>query len=37
VLLKETGMAAIWPDMLYLSSFAFVTLAIATPLFKRTL
>jgi len=37
VLLKETGMAAIWPDMLYLSIFAFVTLAIATPLFKRTL
>jgi ABC-2 type transport system permease protein len=37
VLLKETGMAAIWPDMVYLSVFAFVTLGIATPLFKRTL
>jgi ABC-2 type transport system permease protein len=37
VLLKETGMAAIWPDMAYLSIFAFVTLAVATPLFKRTL
>jgi len=37
ILLKETGMAAIWPDMLYLSIFAFVTLAVATPLFKRTL
>jgi ABC-2 type transport system permease protein len=37
VLLKETGMAAIWPDMLYLSLFAFITLAVATPLFKRTL
>jgi ABC-2 type transport system permease protein len=37
VLLKETGMAAIWPDMIYLSIFAFVTLAVATPLFKRTL
>ncbi len=37
VLLKETGMAAIWPDMAYLSLFAFVTLAVATPLFKRTL
>ena len=37
VLLKETGMAAIWPDMLYLSIFAFITLAVATPLFKRTL
>jgi ABC-2 type transport system permease protein len=37
ILLKETGMAAIWPDMLYLSLFAFITLAVATPLFKRTL
>ena len=37
VLLKETGMAAIWPDMVYLSIFAFITLAVATPLFKRTL
>jgi ABC-type multidrug transport system permease subunit len=37
ILLKETGMAAIWPDMVYLSIFAFVTLAVATPLFKRTL
>src|SRR5271169_2662864 len=37
ILLKETGFAAIWPDMLYLTIFAFVTLAVATPLFKRTL
>ena len=37
LLLKETGLAAIWPDMLYLSIFAVVTLAIAVPLFKRTL
>jgi ABC-2 type transport system permease protein len=37
ILLKETGMAAIWPDMVYLSIFAVVTLAVATPLFKRTL
>jgi ABC-2 type transport system permease protein len=37
ILLKETGMAAIWPDMAYLSLFAFITLAVATPLFKRTL
>ena len=37
ILLKETGMAAIWPDMLYLSIFAVVTLGVATPLFKRTL
>ena len=37
LLLKETGLAAIWPDMLYLSLFAIITLSIATPLFKRTL
>ena len=37
LLLKETGLRAIVPDMIYLSIFAFVTLAIATPLFKRTL
>jgi len=37
ILLKETGLAAIWPDMVYLSIFAFVTLAVATSLFKRTL
>ena len=37
ILLKETGFAAIWPDMLYLTIFAFITLAVATPLFKRTL
>src|SRR5450432_1405442 len=37
LLLKETGFAAIWPDMMYLSLFAIVALAIATPLFKRTL
>jgi ABC-2 type transport system permease protein len=37
LLLKEAGLVAIWPDMLYLSTFAFITLGIATPLFKRTL
>jgi ABC-2 type transport system permease protein len=37
LLLKETGLSAIVPDMIYLSIFAVVTLAIATPLFKRTL
>src|SRR5271165_1290552 len=37
ILLKEAGFAAIWPDMAYLSIFAFITLAVATPLFKRTL
>ena len=37
LLLKETGLVAIWPDMLYLTLFAVITLSIATPLFKRTL
>lgn len=37
LLLKETGLSAIVPDMIYLSIFGVVTLAIATPLFKRTL
>jgi ABC-2 type transport system permease protein len=37
LLLKETGFAAIWPDLVYLSVFAIVTFSIAVPLFKRTL
>jgi ABC-2 type transport system permease protein len=37
LLLKETGLGAIIPDMIYLSLFAAVTLAAAVPLFKRTL
>jgi ABC-2 type transport system permease protein len=37
LLLKEAGLVAIWPDMIYLSIFAVVTLSIAVPLFKRTL
>ena len=37
LLLKETGFAAIWPDIMFLSIFAVVTLGIAIPLFKRTL
>jgi ABC-2 type transport system permease protein len=37
LLLKETGLGAIVPDMVYLSIFATVTLAAAVPLFKRTL
>jgi ABC-2 type transport system permease protein len=37
LLLKETGLAAIVPDMIYLSIFAVITLALAVPLFKRTL
>ena len=37
LLLKETGLAAVVPDMIYLSIFAIVTLSIATPLFKRSM
>jgi len=37
LLLKETGLGAIVPDMIYLSIFAVITLALATPMFKRTL
>jgi len=37
LLLKEAGIGAIVPDILYLSIFAVVTLSIAVPLFKRTL
>jgi ABC-2 type transport system permease protein len=37
LLLKETTLAAVWGDMLYLGIFAAVTLGIAIPLFKRTL
>ena len=37
LLLKESGFLAIVPDMIYLGIFGTVALAIATPLFKRTL
>ncbi len=37
LLLKEAGFVAIWPDIMYLSIFAVVTLGLAVPLFKRTL
>ncbi|HTS06298.1 MAG TPA: ABC transporter permease [Candidatus Eisenbacteria bacterium] len=37
LLLKETSLSAVWGDMLFLSIFAAATLAIAIPLFKRTL
>jgi len=37
LLLKETNLSAVWGDMLYLTIFAALTLAIAIPLFKRTL
>ena len=37
LLLKESGLSAVLPDMIYLTLFAVVTLAVAVPLFKRTL
>jgi len=37
VLLKGVGIAAIWPDLLYLSGFAVGAFALSTALFKRTL
>ena len=37
LLLKETSLVAIWPDIVYLTTFAVVALAVAVPLFKRTL
>ncbi len=37
LLLKETGLAAVAPDLLFLSAFAIGTMALAVPLFKRTL
>ncbi len=37
LLLKETGLVAIWQDMLYLTIFGVVALAVAVPLFKRSL
>jgi ABC-2 type transport system permease protein len=37
LLLKESGIGAIVPDLLFLSIFAVGTMALAVPLFKRTL
>jgi len=37
LLLKESGLGAIVPDLFYLSLFAVLTMALAVPLFKRTL
>ncbi|HET9285020.1 MAG TPA: ABC transporter permease [Candidatus Angelobacter sp.] len=37
VLLKGVGLAAIWPDLLYLGLFAVITFVLSTLLFKRTL
>src|SRR5438270_6395223 len=37
LLLKETSLVAIWPDMVYLSIFAIVTFSFALSLFKRSL
>jgi ABC-2 type transport system permease protein len=37
LLLKESGLQAIVPDLLFLSIFAVLTMTLAVPLFKRTL
>ena len=37
LLLRDAGIAAIWPDLLFLTGFAAVMLTGATLLFKRTL
>jgi len=37
LLLKETGLSAIAPDLMYMSIFAIVTFSVAVPLFRRTL
>jgi ABC-2 type transport system permease protein len=37
LLLKETGLGPIMPDLLFLSCFALGTMGLALPLFKRTL
>jgi ABC-2 type transport system permease protein len=37
VLLKGVGLAAIWPDLLYLGVFALVMFSLSTMLFRRTL
>jgi ABC-2 type transport system permease protein len=37
LLLKESGLGAIVPDLLFLSLFALLTIGLAVPLFRRTL
>ena len=37
LLLKETGLGPVMPDLIFLSLFALGTMALAVPLFKRTL
>ena len=37
LLLKESGLGAIVPDLLFLSIFALLSIGLAVPLFKRTL
>jgi ABC-2 type transport system permease protein len=37
LLLKEAGFAAIWQDLVILTVFGVVMMAIAIPLFKRSL
>jgi len=37
LLLKNTGLIAVWQDLVCLTAFAVLALVIAVPLFKRTL
>ena len=37
LLLKETGLGPIMPDVIFLGSFALLSMALALPLFKRSL
>src|ERR1017187_5617631 len=37
LILKNTGLFAIWPDLAFLAVFTFLAMAAATLLFKRTL
>ena len=37
LLLKDTGLLAVWGDLAYLAVFSFIAMTAATLLFKRTL
>ncbi len=37
LLLKETGLGPVMPDLIFLTCFALGTMGLALPLFKRTL
>ena len=37
LLLKDTGLLAVWSDLAYLAVFSLVAMTAATLLFKRTL